>query len=63
MDQMLTIPEVCRVLGIGKSTFYRWKAIGHGPPTVPIGPPAVLNNKRLVRVRLADLQEWLRRQS
>ncbi len=57
-DKLLSISDVCRVLGIGKSTWYSWRQRGHGPPTVPIGPPG-LRKKRLIRVRRADLLSWL----
>lgn len=57
-DKLLSISDVCRVLGIGKSTWYRWKAIGHGPPTVPIGPPSSVR-KRIVRVRRSELMEFI----
>jgi predicted DNA-binding transcriptional regulator AlpA len=55
---LMTIPQVCRALGIGRSTWYSWQQRGHGPPIVPIGPPE-LRKKRLVRVRRADLLDWL----
>ncbi len=57
-DELLTVPQVCDVLGIGTTTFYNWRKRNHGPPTVPIGPPDVLK-KRLVRVRRSDLLSWL----
>lgn len=61
-DKLLRISDVCRILGIGRSTWYSWRQRGHGPPTVPIGPPEV-RRKRLVRVRQADLLDWLGGQS
>ncbi len=57
-DKLLSIGDVCRVLGIGTSTWYSWRKRGHGPPTVPIGPPDVLK-KRLTRVRRSDLLDWI----
>lgn len=61
-DKLLSVSDVCRVLGIGKSTWYSWRKRGHGPPVVPIGPPGP-HKKRLVRVRHADLLDWLGGQS
>lgn len=57
-DKLLSVGEVCRVLGIGRSTWYRWKAIGHGPPAVRIGPPSA-GRKRIVRVHRSDLLEFI----
>lgn len=61
-ESLLTVNQVCALLGIAKSTWYRWRAIGHGPPTVPIGPPSSVR-KRIVRVRRSDLLEFIGGQS
>jgi len=57
-ETLLTVNQVCAYLGITRSTWYRWRSIGHGPPTVPIGPPTAAR-KRIVRVRRADLMEFI----
>jgi predicted DNA-binding transcriptional regulator AlpA len=49
---LLTVPEVLAELGVPKSTFFRWKAIGKAPRTIkyPNGS---------LRVRRKDLDCWL----
>lgn len=49
---MLTVPEVCTELQISRSTFYDWRQKGRAPRciTLPNGS---------LRVRLADLENWL----
>ena len=49
---LLTLAEVLAELGVPKSTFFRWKAIGRAPQTIkyPNGS---------LRVRRRDLEAWL----
>ncbi|MFG1686980.1 helix-turn-helix transcriptional regulator [Nonomuraea sp. NPDC049269] len=49
---MLTVPEVCAELQISRSTFYDWRQKGRAPRCV------TLPNGSL-RIRLADLDNWL----
>lgn len=51
-SDLLTLPEVLHELGVPKSTFFRWKAIGKAPRTIkyPNGS---------LRVRRRDLNTWL----
>jgi predicted DNA-binding transcriptional regulator AlpA len=57
-DEMLTISEVCRYLGITRSTWYRWQSAGWGPSPVILGPPTTAR-KRTVRVRKTELAAYL----
>jgi predicted DNA-binding transcriptional regulator AlpA len=52
-SEYLTVPEVIAVLRIPRSTFYRWRQLGRGPRSIklPNGD---------VRIRVGDLEEWLR---
>lgn len=34
VEPLLTIDQVSKILGIGKSTLYRWRATGIGPAAV-----------------------------
>jgi predicted DNA-binding transcriptional regulator AlpA len=53
MDELLTIPEVIAELRVPRSTFYRWRQIGMGPPSIK------LPNGQ-VRIRQSALRAWLR---
>jgi predicted DNA-binding transcriptional regulator AlpA len=48
----LTIADICRDLGISRSTFYDWRAKGRGPKCLklPNGD---------IRVNRADYDRWL----
>jgi excisionase family DNA binding protein len=52
-SDLLTIPEVCALLRIPRSTFYQWRQVRSGPLAVKLP-----NGE--VRIRRADLDEWLR---
>ena len=51
-DDLLTIEEVIATLRVSRAAFYRWRRRG-------TGPPAVLLPGGAVRIRRADLQQWL----
>jgi predicted DNA-binding transcriptional regulator AlpA len=57
-ESLLSIRQVCALLGITPSTWYRWKSLGWGPPVVFPGPPTTAR-KRTVRVRKSDLIPYL----
>jgi predicted DNA-binding transcriptional regulator AlpA len=52
-DELLTINEVITELRVPRSTFYRWRQAGTGPPAVKLPSGAV-------RIRRTALAEWLR---
>jgi excisionase family DNA binding protein len=52
-DELLTIDEVIAELRVPRSTFYRWRQAGTGPPAVKLPSGAV-------RIRRTALAEWLR---
>jgi excisionase family DNA binding protein len=52
-DDLLTIDEVLATLRVSRAAFYRWRRRGTGPATVRLPGGAV-------RIRRADLQQWLR---
>ncbi|MFI5839789.1 helix-turn-helix transcriptional regulator [Catenuloplanes sp. NPDC051500] len=51
-NALLTLAEVLAELGVPKSTFFRWKAIGKAPKTIkyPNGS---------LRIRRRDLDAWI----
>jgi predicted DNA-binding transcriptional regulator AlpA len=51
-DELLSLAEVLAELGVPKSTFFRWKAIGKAPRTIKY-PNGSLH------IRRADLEAWL----
>ena len=51
-DEWLTVEEVCTELKISRRTFDRWRALGTGPRTQPIGGHGPL------RVRRSWLEAW-----
>jgi excisionase family DNA binding protein len=53
LPRLLSVEEVCEVLGMGTSWVYRWMRSGESP-TVRLG--------RALKVRLADLEEYLENQ-
>ena len=52
-DDLLTIDEVIVILRVSRAAFYRWRRRGTGPASVRLPGGAV-------RIRRAELQEWLR---
>ena len=52
-DELLTIEEVIAELRVSRSTFYRWRRQGTGPPAVRLPSGAV-------RIRRSALRQWLR---
>ena len=54
-SEWLTVEEVCAELKISRRTFDRWRALGTGPRTQPIGGHGPL------RVRRSWLDEWAER--
>jgi len=53
MGDLMTVREVCALLRVPRSTFYQWRQIRCGPRAVKLP-----NGE--VRIRRADLDEWLR---
>jgi predicted DNA-binding transcriptional regulator AlpA len=53
MEELLTIPQVIREIGVPRSTFYRWRQLG-------IGPRAIKLPNGQVRIRRSALNDWLR---
>jgi len=51
MERLLTPDEVAELLQIPKTTLYRWKYEGKGPPVAKVGVH--------LRYRLKDLEQWL----
>ena len=51
-DEWLTVDEVCTELKISRRTFDRWRALGTGPRTEPLGGHGPL------RVRRSWLDKW-----
>jgi len=48
----LTVADVCKELGVARSTFYEWRASRRAPRCIKL-PNAE------IRIRRADLEEWL----
>jgi excisionase family DNA binding protein len=53
-DQLLTIKEVIAELRVSRTTFYRWRRQGAGPPAVRLPGGGV-------RIRRSALRQWLHR--
>ena len=53
-DQLLTIKEVIAELRVSRTTFYRWRRQGTGPPAVRLPGGGV-------RIRRSALRQWLHR--
>lgn len=51
MEKLLSVEELAERWGIPKTTFYRWRYVGYGPPGIAVG--------RHVRYRPADVERWL----
>ena len=61
MDEpLLTTRDVCRLLGIGQSTLYVYRAGGHFPDPVHVGLPDA--RRRTLRWRMSDLRGYMRGQ-
>jgi predicted DNA-binding transcriptional regulator AlpA len=54
MDELLTIPQVIAEVGVPRSTFYRWRQLR-------IGPPSIKLPNGQVRIRRSALEAWLSR--
>jgi len=52
MDELLTVEEVCRRLGISADTWYKWRARRVTPALIRLP-----NGSH--RVRVTDLDRWL----
>jgi prophage regulatory protein len=50
-QRFLRLPEICKLLGLSKTTIYVYKAAGHFPEPVKIGAASV-------RWRMEDIQAW-----
>jgi len=53
LEQFLTVPELCELLSIPRSTYYEWRQKRIGPLTIKLP-----NGE--IRIRVTDLEEWLR---
>lgn len=51
MDDMLTVAEASRFLGVARGTLYSWRYRGDGPRSYTIGTA--------VRYRRTDLEDYL----
>lgn len=51
-NPLLTISEVIAELGIPRSTFYRWRQLRKGPPSIKLPNGGV-------RVRRSELDRWI----
>ena len=51
-DDRLTIAQLCKELGISRSTFYEWRAKGRAPRCIK------LPNGQ-IRIRRAEFERWL----
>jgi len=51
-ERLLRIQEVLRMVGVGKSTWWKWIGEGKAPRPVKISP-------RITVWRLSDVQAWI----
>jgi excisionase family DNA binding protein len=51
-EDLLTIDEVIAILRVSRAAFYRWRRRGTGPPSVRLPGGGV-------RIRRAELDQWL----
>ena len=56
-DDMLTLPEACRVLRVPEGTLRYWRHLADGT-----GPKSFRIGKKLVYYALDDLDQWLQEQ-
>lgn len=49
--RLIRLPEVCELLGVSRSTVYKWVAENSFPPPVRV-------SERAVRWRIEDIQAW-----
>ena len=52
LEDRLTLAQLCRELGISRSTFYEWRAKGRAPRCIK------LPNGQ-IRIRRAEFERWL----
>ena len=52
LEDRLTIAQLCKELGISRSTFYEWRAKGRAPRCIK------LPNGQ-IRIRRAEFDRWL----
>lgn len=53
-DRYLKVNEVATMLGVSRSTVWRWRKVGFLPPAYKI-------NERMIRWREEDIKEWMER--
>lgn len=51
-DELLTIPRVLDELGVARSTFNKWRAIGIAPRSIKLPNGSI-------RIRRSELNNWL----
>jgi excisionase family DNA binding protein len=51
MDRLLAVEDVAELLGVPKTTLYRWRYLGSGPRGITVG--------RHVRYRAIDVEHWV----
>jgi excisionase family DNA binding protein len=52
MEELKTPEEVADFLRVPKTTLYRWRLVGEGPPAIKVG--------KHLRYRSSDLDAWTR---
>lgn len=52
-DQLMTVQELAKYLGVPVGTLYQWRYRNEGPPGFRVG--------RHVRYRWRDVQDWISR--
>ncbi|WP_082949694.1 helix-turn-helix domain-containing protein [Mycobacterium sp. ACS4331] len=50
-QQLMTLTDLCKELGISESTAYYWRQVGKGPKGARIG--------KALRYRRSDVEAWL----
>lgn len=51
-DRYLKVNEVATMLGVSRSTVWRWRKVGFLPPAYKI-------SERMIRWREEDIKEWM----